>query len=240
MRVLVTPDYQTLSQTAAERVAKAVRAKPALRLGLPTGNTPLGMYRELVKRHRDEELDFSQVRTFNLDEYAGLPQDHSKSYHTYMSRNFFDHVNVQPAHIEIPDGGPGTDPNVESERYENAIRAAGGIDLLIVGVGANGHIAFNEPGSPFDSRTRLVDLSPETIRNAQQHFGSNPVPPKAITMGIATLLAAHQILLLASGASKAEAVKRALYGPMTPSCPASALQLHSHLLVILDQAADSL
>ena len=237
MRVLVTPDYRTLSLTAAEIVLKALRAKPNLNVGLPTGNTPLDMYEELVNRHRNEHLDFSRMQTFNLDEYVGLPKDHRKSYHTYMRQHLFDYVNVLPANVHIPDGSPGVDPNTESERYEKAIQESGGLDLLIVGVGANGHIAFNEPGSTFDSRTRCVDLAPETISNARQHFGSEPVPPKAITVGIGTILEARRIVLLAAGASKADAVERSLRGPVSQSVPASALQLHPHVIVILDEAA---
>ena len=237
MRVLVTPDYQALSQTAAELVLKAIGAKPGINLGLPTGNTPLGMYEELVRRYRIEQLDFSQIQTFNLDEYVGLTYDHPKSYHSYMRRHFFDHVNVLPANAHIPDGSPGVDLDAEAVRYENQIRNAGEIDLLIVGVGANGHIAFNEPGSAFDSRTRTVDLAAETVRNAKQHFGSEPVPARAITMGIATILEAGRILLLASGASKADAVERALHGPVSESVPASALRLHPRVIVVLDEAA---
>jgi glucosamine-6-phosphate deaminase len=237
MRVLVTPDYRTLSQTAAELVIKTINTRSHLKLGLPTGNTPLGMYEELVNRYRDEHLDFSQVQTFNLDEYLGLSNDHTNSYHTYMQRHFFDHVNVLPANIHIPDGSAKIDANAESERYENAIREAGGIDLLIVGVGANGHIAFNEPGSAFDSRTRVVDLAPETIRNARQYFGNETVPARAITMGIGTMLEARRILLLASGQSKAGAVERTLHGPIAESFPASALRLHPRVVVIVDEAA---
>jgi glucosamine-6-phosphate deaminase len=237
MRVLVTPDYRALSQAAAQLVIKTINTRRHLKLGLPTGNTPLGMYEELVNRYRDEHLDFSQLRTFNLDEYLGLSNDHPNSYHTYMRRQFFDHVNVPPANIHIPDGRAETDPDMESERYENAIRDAGGIDLLIVGVGANGHIAFNEPGSAFDSRTRVVDLAPETIRNAQRYFGNEPIPARAITIGIGTILEARRILLLASGPSKVDAVERALHGPIAESFPASALRLHQHVVVIVDEAA---
>ena len=238
MRVLVTPDYRTLSQTAAELVIKALRAKSNLSLGLPTGRTPLGMYEELVRKHREEHLDFSELRTFNLDEYLGLPQDHPKAYHLYMRRHFFEHVNISPANIHIPDGSPGIDADRESERYEEAIHDAGGLDLLIVGIGANGHIAFNEPGSAFDSRTRAVDLAPETIANAKHYFGSDSVPARAITMGIGTILAARRILLLAAGPSKADAVDRALRGPVSTDVPASALQLHPRVIVILDEAAN--
>ena len=237
MRVLVTPDYRTLSESAAELVIKAVRSKPDLTLGLPTGNTPLGMYEELVTRYRNEQLDFSQLRTFNLDEYLGLPLDHPKNYHSYMHNHFFKHVNVLTTNIDIPDGSPGIDTIAESERYEDAIRNSGGIDLLIVGVAGNGHIAFNEPGASFDSRTRAVDLAQETIQNAQQHFGSEPVPTRAITMGIGTILEARRILLVASGASKADAVQRALHGPISESVPASSLQLHDNVIAILDEDA---
>jgi glucosamine-6-phosphate deaminase len=237
MRVLVTPDYRTLSQAAAELVVKAVHAKPSLTIGLPTGSTPLGMYEELVNRYRAEGLDFSRMRTFNLDEYLGLSNDAPTSYHTYMGRHFFAHVNVEPANIHIPDGSPGIDEGAESDRYEDAIRAAGGIDLLIVGVGRNGHIGFNEPGSPFDSRTRVVDLAAQTTAAAQQYFGNDPVPKRAITMGIATMLEARRIVLLASGASKAAAVEHTLHGPVSPSFPASALQLHQRVIAIVDEAA---
>ena len=238
MRVLVTPDYRTLSQTAADLLIKALRMKPDLKVGLPTGNTPLGMYEVLVKSHRDEHLDFSQMRTFNLDEYLGLLPDHPRSYHSYMQQHFFDHVNVAPTNIHIPDGSPGNDADAESLRYEKSIENAGGIDVLIVGIGANGHIAFNEPGSAFDSRTRAVDLAPETIRNARQHFGGQPVPARAITMGVGTILEARRILLLAAGASKAAAVERALRGPVSASVPASALQMHPHVIAIVDEAAN--
>ena len=225
MRVLVTPDYQTLSEEAAAIVARAIRAKPALTLGLPTGNTPLGLYEQLIQTYQSEKLDFSGVRTFNLDEYIGLSPDDPRTYRSYMSARLFDHINVSPQNTHIPDA---------SSDYEDLIRQAGGIDLLIVGIGANGHIAFNEPGSAFDSRTRIVQLAPETIQRA----GSN-VPHTAITMGIATILDARKILLLVSGAEKTEVVRRALRGPVSETVPASALQRHSDVIVIMDEAAAS-
>jgi glucosamine-6-phosphate deaminase len=228
MRVLVAPDYGTLSHTAAQLVLNAIRHKPDLRLGLPTGNTPLGMYEEMVKAYREQQLDFTRLRTFNLDEYLDLPKDHPRTFHSYMQKHFFDHVNIPAGNIHIPDGSPG---------YENAIQAAGGIDLLIVGIAANGHIAFNEPGSALDSRTREVDLAPETVAHAQESFGSEPAPTRAITMGIGTILEAHRIVLLASGASKADAVERALHGPVSTSVPASALQMHQRVVVVVDEAA---
>jgi glucosamine-6-phosphate deaminase len=237
MRVLVTPDYRTLGQTAADLFIKALRTKPDLRVGLPTGSSPLGMYEELVRRYQSERLDFSQVRTFNLDEYLGLSSDHPMSYHCYMQQHLFAQINIAAENVHIPDGSPGVDAEAESKQYEEAILEASGIDLLIVGIAANGHIAFNEPGSAFDSRTRSVDLAAETLDNARQYFGDEPVPRRAITMGIGTILEARRILLLASGASKADAVERALHGPISPSVPASALQLHSNVVVVLDEAA---
>jgi glucosamine-6-phosphate deaminase len=238
MRVLVTSNYQTLSQQAAEAVADAVRLKPDLVLGLPTGHTPLGMYQELVRQHHEKGLDFSRVSTFNLDEYLGFSRKHPASYTAYMRHHFFDRVNVATENIHIPDGGPDVDAESESARYEQAIREAGGIDLLIVGIGTNGHIAFNEPGANFTSRTRPVDLAPETVSSARQYFESEAATPRrAITVGIATILDAGRILLLAAGSGKSHASARAIQGPVSESMPASALQLHADVTAILDQAA---
>ena len=238
MRVLVTPDYRTLGEEAAALVARAVRAKPDITLGLPTGSTPLGMYEELIRKHRYEELDFSRVRTFNLDEYLGLAPDDPQSYHAYMHARFFDHVNIAVDNTRIPDGSPGVDADAECGRYEDEIRNVGGIDLLVVGIGSNGHIAFNEPGSSFESRTRVVRLAPETIENAKRHFpGDANIPMSAITIGIRTILDARRILLLASGSGKAEAVERTLRDPVSESVPASALRLHPDVIAILDESA---
>lgn len=228
MRVLVTPDYQTLSQTAAELILKAVRAKPALTLGLPTGKTPLGMYGELVRAYRGQNLDFSKLRTFNLDEFADLAKHDPHGYRVYMREHFFDHVNIPPGNVHFPE---------REGTYEKEIADAGGIDLLIVGIGLNGHIAFNEPGSSFNSRTREVELAPETIENAKGDFGSAPVPAHAVTMGIATLLDSRCIVLLASGDAKKGIVHRALHDPVSVAVPASALQRHSNVVVIMDEAA---
>jgi glucosamine-6-phosphate deaminase len=231
MRVLVTPDYSTLSETAADLVLQAIRAKPDLRLGLPTGNTPLGMYAALVRHYRDEHLDFSGLETFNLDEYLGLAADHPKSYHAYMREHFFDYVNTPVPNRHIPAGSPDTDVSSECQKYERAIHESGGIE-------ANGHIAFNEPGALFDSRTRVVDLAPETIANARKYFADEAdVPTKAITMGIGTILEARRILMLASGHHKAQAIQRALSGAVSESVPASALQLHPQVIAIVDQEA---
>jgi len=226
MRVLVTPDYRTLSLTAAELVVKAVRTKPGLVLGLPTGNTPIGLYEQLVRSYREQQLDFSKLRTFNLDEFVGLAPNDPHSYRTYMRKHFFDHVNVSAANTHIPEN-PGT--------YEDAIKQTGGIDLLIVGIGTNGHIAFNEPGSSFASRTREIELAPETIASAGKYFEGTPVPERAITMGIGTILESRCIVLLASGASKKSVVHRALNGPVSEAIPASALQLHPNVIAVLDE-----
>jgi glucosamine-6-phosphate deaminase len=193
-----------------------------------------------VKRYRTRQLDFSGLKTFNLDEYSGLAPEHPQSYHTYMREHFFDHVNIPAGNRHIPDGSPNIDAHEQSVQYEDAIRDNGGIDLLIVGIGANGHIAFNEPGSPFDSRTRVVALAPETIANAQKYFVETDVPRTAITLGIGTILEARRIVLLASGAQKADAIRRALSGPVSESVPASALQLHPHVIALVDEAARGL
>jgi glucosamine-6-phosphate deaminase len=182
-----------------------------------------------VEMYRKQGPDFSRVRTFNLDEYLGLaPTDHN-SFRAYMHRHFFDHVNILPENAHIPN---------QVDGYEQAIREAGGIDLLVVGIADNGHIAFNEPGSSFSSRTRIVDLAPETIENAAKQFGKDAVPAQAITMGIGTILESRHILLLASGKAKADIVRRALQGPITESVPASALQTHPNVIAILDEEAN--
>ena len=230
MRLLVTPDYETLSGEAAAIVVKSLRLKASLTLGLPTGQTPLGMYEELIRNYRSQIADFSAVTTFNLDEYLGLlPSDH-RSFHAYMRSRFFDHINVDPHNIHIPGCSSEIAIAAECERYETLIQQCGGIDLLIVGIGTNGHIAFNEPGSPLDSRTRVVTLAPETIQTT-----GKDMPDRAITMGVGTILEARKILLLASGAKKAEIVRRALRGRVTEAVPASALQLHSDVIVMIDE-----
>jgi glucosamine-6-phosphate deaminase len=229
MRILVTADYQMLSHAAAELIVKAVRGKAEVVLGLPTGRTPLGMYDALVEMYRNQGLDFSRVRTFNLDEYLGLAPAERNSFRAYMHRHLFDHVNIPPENVHIPD---------HVDMYEQAIRETGGIDLLVVGIAANGHIAFNEPGSSFSSRTRVVDLAAETIENAAKQFGKNAVPTQAVTMGIGTILESRHILLLASGKDKADIVRRALRGPITESVPASVLQTHPNVIAILDEEAN--
>jgi glucosamine-6-phosphate deaminase len=230
-----------LTCEAARIVANAVRRKPALRLGLATGSTPLGMYKELVRLHREDALDFSRVVTFNLDEYLGLPATHPQSFQHFMLKHFFSQINVAPGNIHMPDGSIRGDYDQYCRSYEQSIRDAGGIDLQVLGIGRNGHIGFNEPTSSLGSRTRLKVLSQETIADNQKFFGpGEEIPQCAITMGIGTILEAKRILLLASGASKAAAVAQAIEGPVTASVTASALQLHPDVTFIVDQAAGSL
>jgi glucosamine-6-phosphate deaminase len=195
------------------------------------------MYAELIRCHRDG-LDLSGVRTFNMDEYIGLPVASPHSYRGYMFREFFNHVNVPDGNIHIPCGHPPDDLAHEAERYEESIRKAGGLDLQITGIGVNGHIGFNEPGSEFTSRTRVVELAETTLAGMRQYFGETArMPRRAITIGMRTILDARRIVLLASGTRKAEAVAKALQGPVTTAIPASALQLHNNVTVILDRDA---
>jgi glucosamine-6-phosphate deaminase len=238
MLLILKPGKQELGREAARIIANAVRRNPALRLGLATGSTTLEMYKELMRLHRQESLDFSQVVTFNLDEYLGLPATHPQSFHHFMHQNFFAHVNILAANIHIPDGTVTSDYDRYCCSYEQSIRDAGGIDLQILGIGRNGHIGFNEPTSSLGSRTRLKVLSKETIDDNRKFFEQGEkVPECAITMGIGTILEAKRILLLASGPSKAHAIAQAIEGPVTASVTASALQHHPDVTFIVDQQA---
>lgn len=237
MKLILKNDYDDLSRGAAEIVKQRLVEKPNVVLGLPTGHTPFGLYEELVRMHQEEDLDFSSVVTFNLDEYIGLDSDHPQSYYFFMHENLFSKINISKENALIPYGMV---RNLEKhcEWYEKTIKAKGGIDLMILGIGANGHIGFNEPGSSFDSITRVVELSEKTRQDNSRFFNSiDEVPKQAITMGIATIMASKECLLLASGRHKAEIIKKALHGPVTEEVPASVLQNHSNLTVILDKLA---
>lgn len=237
MEVCIYPAYEDMSRAAAEEVAGVLNSKPNAVLGMATGSTPLGVYQELVKMHRRGEIDFSHVTTFNLDEYVGLPITHAQSYHHFMHENFFRHVNIPPHNIHIPSGTT-TNYRAFCDWYEERIRQAGGIDLQILGIGSDGHIAFNEPGSSLSSRTRLKTLAKPTIDDNARFFDKpSDVPIYAITMGVGTILDARQILLLANGAKKAEAVAAAVEGPVTGMITASALQMHPSTRVFLDNSA---
>ena len=238
MLILIAADYQQLSQWAARVVAKAIHSKPNLVLGLAAGSTPLETYREMVQLYKQGAVDFRDVITFNLDEYLGLPATHPQSYHHFMKSNLFDHVNVKPEHIHIPDGSVVGDLEAYCASYEGAIQDAGGLDLQILGIGRHGHIGFNEPGSSLRSRTRIKTLTEETRNDNRRFFApGEAVPEAAITVGVGTILEARRILLLASGEHKASAIAKAVEGPVTASASASALQLHADVTVIVDEAA---
>jgi len=211
MQVRVLPDYESMSAAAAQIVAEKVREKPRAVFLLPTGTTPLGMYGRLVEKHHKEGLSFARAIFFNLDEYLGLPPDHPASYHVYMEENFYKLVDAAAERIHVPDGST-PDPEAECERYEAAMREAGGVDLCVLGIGRNGHIGFNEPGAPFDSRTRVVRLTESTRRVNASDFEGDRAPERAITVGMATIFEARKALLLASGANKARAAAAALQG----------------------------
>lgn len=237
MRVIIEPTPEDLARRAARFVADLVRRKPDCVLGLATGSTPLGTYQELIRMHREEGLDFSQVTTFNLDEYVGLAASHPQSYRYFMQKNFFEHINIAQARTNVPDGRA-LDFAAHCRQYEQRLRDAGGIDLQILGIGSDGHIAFNEPGSSLGSRTRLKTLTGETVRDNARFFGSEALVPRlAITMGIGTILESHRCLLLAQGSHKATAIRQTVEGPVTAQVTASALQLHRDVVVILDELA---
>jgi glucosamine-6-phosphate deaminase len=239
MEILVQASYEAMGKAAARLVAETLNAKPNAVIGLATGSTPLSVYQELVRMHKEEGLDFAQVTTFNLNEYVGLTQDHRQSYHYFMHENFFKHVNIPKQNIHIPSG---TTHNYQAfcRWYEQRIVACGGIDVQILGIGADGHIAFNEPASSLGSRTRIKTLARPTIEESARLFGSAAaVPIHAITMGVGTILEARRVLLLASSRGKAAAVAAAIEGPVTSMVTASALQLHPDVIYILDEDAAS-
>jgi glucosamine-6-phosphate deaminase len=239
MRVIIVPDYEAMSRKAAQIVAAEMKKKPKFVLGLATGSTPLGLYKELIRMNKTGEVDFSNVITFNLDEYVGLAKDHPQSYHYFMFENLFNHVNIDPKNVHIPDG-LASDIEVFCEQYEKEIEAAGGIDLQILGIGANGHIGFNEPGSSLGSKTRIKPLAKKTIEDNSRFFERiEDVPTSAITMGVGTIMSARKCVMLANGENKAEAVAKAVEGCITAQVPASMLQMHQYAIVILDQAAAS-
>ncbi|HLA38340.1 MAG TPA: glucosamine-6-phosphate deaminase [Candidatus Glassbacteria bacterium] len=237
MEVVIKENYEEVSQLAAQMVAELVRCKPRAVLGLATGGTPLGCYRELIRMHKEGNLDFSQIVSFNLDEYVGLAEDNDQSYHYFMWENLFKLVNIVPANVHIPDGNA-TDLKCACDEYEIEIDDHGGIDMQILGIGTNGHIAFNEPGSSLGSRTRIKTLARQTRQDNARFFADiDQVPKYCVTMGIGTILEARKIVLLATGENKAEAVAWTLEGPIGVSVPASALQLHPDVTVIVDRPA---
>jgi len=239
VKLIIADDYDGMSRRAASMVADELKKNRKLVLGLATGSTPLGLYKELIRMHKEEGLDFSGVTTFNLDEYLGLDPNHDQSYHYFMFHNLFNHINVDKDRVHIPDG-KAKDTEAFCHEYEKMIKEAGGIDIQILGIGANGHIAFNEPGSTADSRTRVVSLTPQTIKDNARFFkDESEVPRKALSMGIGTISEARKIILLASGKNKADAIFKTMEGPQAVQVPASLLKKHPDVTVIVDREAAS-
>ena len=241
VKIIRTKDYADMSRKAANIISAQVIMKPDCVLGLATGGTPVGTYEKLVERYNEGDLDFSEVTSVNLDEYRGLPKEHPESYWSFMHRNLFDKVNIDPAKINLPDG---TNPDAEDAcaKYNQIIHAVGGIDLQLLGIGHDGHIGFNEPGEAFELETHCVDLTPATIEANKRFFDGNEdlVPKQAYTMGIRTIMQARKVLMVVNGAGKAEIVKKAFFGPVTPEVPASILQLHPDFILVADEEALSL
>lgn len=239
MEVIIKDSYDDVSKLSAELIADVIRRKPRAILGLATGSTPLGTYKELIRLHKEEGLDFSRVTTFNLDEYVGLEHDHPQSYHYFMWENLFKHININPKSVNIPDG-TAKDIPAFCRWYEEQIVKAGGLDVQLLGIGSNGHIAFNEPGSSLGSRTRVKTLDERTRQDNARFFKSmNEVPKYAITMGIGTIMDARQLILLATGAGKTEAIAKTCEGPITAIVPATIVQLHPKASIIVDKAAST-
>ncbi len=238
MEIIIQPTANAASVIAARLIARQVREKPDSVLGFATGSTPIATYQELIRLHREERLDFSRVTTFNLDEYVGLHAAHPASYHAFMHAQLFSHINVSRERIHIPDG-MAADVPAECARYETAIRAAGGIDLQLLGIGSDGHIGFNEPSSSLASRTRIKTLTELTRANNARFFDGDltKVPLHCITMGVGTIMETRAVLLLAFGAGKAQAVAEAVEGPITAMNPASILQMHPVAKCLMDEPA---
>lgn len=240
MNIIRAKDYQDMSRKAANIISAQIIMKPDCVLGLATGSTPVGTYRQLIEWYEKGDLDFSRVSTVNLDEYRGLTHIDPQSYYYFMQENLFDHVNIDKTATHVPDG---TNPDAADAcvKHEQIIKSLGGIDLQLLGLGNNGHIGFNEPGAAFEKETHLVDLAESTIRANARFFTSiDEVPKQAYTMGIRTIMQAKKILVVVSGEGKADIVSRAFFGPVTPEVPASILQMHPDVTVVCDEAALSL
>ena len=237
MRICRATDYNDMSRKAANYIGALIINKPDCVLGLATGSTPIGTYKNLVAGYENGDYDFSNVRSVNLDEYKGLPKENEQSYYYFMHEHLFNHVNIKEENTNVPDG---TQPDGEKEcaRYEELIRSLGGVDLQLLGLGHNGHIGFNEPADAFDKTTHCVDLTESTIEANKRFFESeDDVPRQAYTMGIKNIMQAKKILVVVSGEDKAAILKEVLYGPITPEVPASILQLHNDVTIVADAAA---
>ena len=237
MRIYLEADYAAMSRRAANLIAADVIRRPNCVLGLATGSTPIGTYENLIARNRAGDLSFREVRTVNLDEYKGLAPTHDQSYRYFMQTNLFDHIDILPENTNVPDG-LAADANAECVRYDALVASLGYADLQLLGLGRNGHIGFNEPDDHFTKETHVVDLTDSTIdANARFFATRDDVPRQALTMGVGCIMAARRVLLIASGADKADALYNAVCGPISPDCPASILQLHGDVVVVGDEAA---
>lgn len=240
MEFIIAKDYEDMSRKAADVIAELVAEKPDCVLGLATGSTPEGLYAELVKDYESGKISFKDVATYNLDEYRGLEHDHPQSYHYFMNKHLFSKIDIDMGATHVPDGS-NPDADAACQEYEDAINACGGVDLQLLGLGHNGHIGFNEPAGSFARATNCVELTESTIKANSRLFDSiEEVPTEAYTMGIGTIMRAKKVLLVASGKDKAEIVKRAFFGEVTPDVPASVLQFHQNVVVIVDEDAASL
>jgi len=239
VNIIIVKDYNDMSRKAAHLFVGQILQKPSSVLGLATGSTPVGLYTELIKFYREGMIDFVDVQAFNLDEYLELKPTHEQSYAFFMQKHLFKHINISPKNYHIP-SGTANDFEAECDRYESLIAAAGGIDLQILGIGRNGHIGFNEPDIKFEATTHIVQLDDQTINDNARFFENiDAVPKIAISMGIKTIMQSRGIILLASGAEKADAVAGMVSGKITPELPASVLQLHPNVTIIVDEAAAS-
>ncbi|MDO4703341.1 glucosamine-6-phosphate deaminase [Tannerella sp.] len=243
MRVIIEPTYELISQWAANYIAaKMIQAKPTAEkpfvLGLPTGSSPLGTYKALIDLYKNGKISFQHVITFNMDEYVGIPEDHPESYHTFMKKNFFSHVDIQEKNVNILDGNA-KDLEAECAGYEERIRQAGGIDLFLGGIGPDGHVAFNEPGSSLTSRTRIKSLTTDTIIANSRFFDNdvNKVPKTALTVGVGTVMDAKEVVILANGHNKARALQQAIEGSVNQMWTITALQMHPKGIIVCDEAA---
>ncbi|MCT4592803.1 MAG: glucosamine-6-phosphate deaminase [Anaeromicrobium sp.] len=237
MRIICVNNYDEMSEKAANILASQIILKPESVVGLATGSTPIGMYDHMVRAYESGKISFQRVTTFNLDEYFNLDKNNPQSYYFYMKKNLYDKVDIPNENINIPNGMV-EDIERECIRYEKEIRNKGGIDIQVLGIGRNGHIGFNEPDIKFEALTHMVNLDEQTIRDNSRFFSSiEEVPTKAISMGIKTIMRAKKIVLLASGKEKAESIYEAIYGKITPTLPASVLQLHPDVVFVLDKDA---
>ena len=240
MQVIIFDNAQQVAESAAQWVAELIIKKPDPVLGLATGSTPISLYQQLVHKHKAGLLSFKNTTTFNLDEYLGIDPDNVQSYRHFMNENLFNHVDVDKNKTFLPTCNNGENPRVQGLAYEEKIKQAGGVDLQILGIGANGHIGFNEPTSSLASRTRIKTLTKQTLADNSRLFDKNEFQPTlAMTMGIATILDAKYVLLMATGENKAQAVKDMVAGSISAMCPASALQMHENAIILLDKAAAS-